>query len=77
MSVRKKELEEKVKAVRDRTDVPLTLGWAYGKPRLYIENGHGVIELSPRLPKPELWDWLNAWEAGFLAGVKVSTTDNS
>jgi hypothetical protein len=51
------------------------IAYAYGRPRL--ERAHptltGAIEdISPRLPKPALYDWLWAYLDGIREGCRIA-----
>ncbi len=59
-----KQIKQAVQALRNSTGIPLVVEWAYGKPRVYVEEGTGVRELSPRLSTGELWLWLQGFQEG-------------
>ena len=46
-----------------------TVEFAYGQPRLY-KNG-GSREVSPRLSRPRLEEWMEAYLAGIVAASAV------
>jgi len=65
MRTTKRDLEIKVSRIASLIHKDLTIEYAYGKPIVYIANDDtSVSNLSPRLSKPALWDWLDAFEAG-------------
>ena len=70
MRVTKSQLVEKVGFFRSTTGIPLVIEWAYGRPRVYVEEGPGYRDLSPRLPMGELDVWLDAWGLGFYMGQR-------
>ena len=43
-----------------------TIGYAYGRPRLYTKNES--VEVSPRLPKGELMQWMEVLIQGIGLG---------
>jgi hypothetical protein len=47
------------------TGIEHTIEYAYGRPRL-MRSG-GSVEVSPRLPKPALYDWIHAYLDGWTA----------
>ena len=44
---------------------------AYGKPRLFKKDGPGCIEVSPRLPSGQLYDWMFAFIGGIDLGMRL------
>ena len=64
--VTKKDLENIVSRIARLTGEELVIEYAYGRPRVYIAipGSTGVSELSPRLSKRELAEWLWAFEKG-------------
>jgi len=48
------------------------IGGAYGGYRLErMAKGGGASDISPRLSKPALYDWLNAYIDGIEVGMKL------
>lgn len=62
--VTKAEIRDYVEYLRKTTNLPLSVGWAYGRPRVSISSN----DLSPRLPTGQLADWLNAFAQGYSYG---------
>ncbi len=62
----KKDIENIAARISRLTGKKIFIEYAYGKPRAYtqVDGSTGVCELSPRLPKPQLADWLWAFEKG-------------
>lgn len=52
--------------------ITVTIEWAYGKPRAYWEDDAGVHELSPRLSKAALYQWLSAYEEGLNMASRMA-----
>ncbi|MHA2329752.1 MAG: hypothetical protein ACXACR_14650 [Candidatus Hodarchaeales archaeon] len=50
------------------SDKEIYVSWAYGRPRatlFYTSSGQQAEDdMSPRLPKPQMLDWLYAFERG-------------
>ena len=63
--VSKDMLRRHVANIAHYTGLDLTVGWAYGRPRVYANQQS--VEVSPRLPKPQLQEWLWAFEKGWQA----------
>jgi len=70
MRTTREELRARVEEIRKVTKVDMTVEWAYGKPRVYRDNGGR--ELSPRLPTGQLMDWLTAWYDGWEMATRQS-----
>lgn len=65
---RKEELEELARRIDDALDLPTgyhEISYAYGRVRL-VANG-GSKDVSPRLSKPDLEEWLRAYLGGIIA----------
>lgn len=47
----------------------IVIEYAYGRPRAFRQplNRTGVWDLSPRLPRPQMLEWLYAYRAGLDA----------
>jgi hypothetical protein len=60
----------------NRMGVPLVIeyGGEPQRPRVYLKAPEGTWEkeLSPRLPKKDMYEWLDAFEKGFGEGYKES-----
>jgi len=67
--IRKKDLESKAEEVSRLSGMNLEIGWAYGRPRVFRVCSYGLVEFSPRLSKGDLWEWMDAWLTGYLAGT--------
>lgn len=63
MRTSKNELEGILETLNRRTQGDFSIGYAYGRPRLYRQ--HESVEVSPRLPRSQLYEWINA----FLDGI--------
>ncbi len=72
MAVSKTDIRQAIEQLKKWTGLPIYVGWAYGHPRIYMEEGkhEGAIELSPRLPTGQLMDWIIAFSKGFEYGLK-------
>ncbi len=66
MRVTKTQLQQKAAHISQLSGLDVSIGYAYGHPRAYLSNESK--ELSPRLPAGQRWEWLNAFEEGFLYG---------
>ena len=51
-----------------------SIGYAYGQPRL--ESHAGSRDVSPRLSKPELYQWLHAFFDGIITGRETVPTED-
>jgi len=68
-----KDLDNVAKHLSALAGKPYTVGWAYGKPRLYTDGES--TEVSPRLPSGQLLDWMYAFAKGFDTGYKAGVRD--
>ena len=59
-------LAEFINIILELPERTYEIGWAYGRPRL--EQNGGSVDVSPRLPKPQLEQWMEAYIAGIDAG---------
>jgi hypothetical protein len=57
-TITKADLAQQI-TLANRRGADLALDWAYGQPR--VTNGAGSRDLSPRLPKRELYLWLDGY----------------
>ncbi len=61
-------LQDLINSVLDKRgiDKEICVSWAYGQPRVELYSGSGDMQsdLSPRLPKPQMYDWLHAFYQG-------------
>ena len=62
-----RELDQLAAMIERATAVPVTVGHAYGQPRL--ESADGSRDLSPRLPTGQLADYMR----GILRGIDLAT----
>jgi hypothetical protein len=67
----KTDLNRAVERINRMHGLKLTVGWAYGKPR--VHNHDESRDISPRLPSGELLRWLHAFERGFEAAKSGET----
>jgi hypothetical protein len=58
-----RDLDGLAKRMREITGIDFTVGWAYGRPRLYSDGESR--EVSPRLPSGQLLDWMHAYMKGW------------
>ncbi len=74
--VTQKSLRELVEHTRKLTGLPIVIQWAYGRPRLHLEEfgGTGLSDLSPRLPTGQMEEWIYAFRQGFAHGRKSRGT---
>lgn len=65
------DLSRMVNILNARTDqaYDFTIQYAYGKPRLH-RKGYSV-DVSPRLSKRELYEWIDAYLEGLSLGLDV------
>lgn len=70
--ITKTEIREATAQLASYTGLPIHVQWAYGHPRLHIDEGTrgGIADLSPRLPNHQLMDWIIAFSKGFEYGLK-------
>ena len=50
-----------------QNDKELYVSYAYGRPRATLfsrSTGNMIDEISPRLPRPQMYDWLSAFYKG-------------
>lgn len=74
----KAELDQLARLIDSALDLPAgthEIEFAYGRPRL-VANG-GSKDVSPRLPKPELEEWLRAYLGGINATLSRSSIASS
>lgn len=74
MSTTKGDLDLLARMIDDALDLPVgthEIQFAYGRPRL-VANG-GAKDVSPRLPKSELEEWMRA----YLGGINVTLSRTS
>lgn len=64
MKVSKQDLEEAVARLNSYGLRDFSIGWAYGGARL--ESNTQTRDVSPRLSKRELLQWIHAYEKGVL-----------
>jgi len=68
-----KDLDSIAESISNLIGENVVIGYAYGRPRAEIvHNDTSVTELSPRLPKSQLADWLWAFQKGVGYGMKVN-----
>jgi len=70
MAVSKSDIREAVNELSEWTGLPLRVQWAYGRPRIFLDDPIAYTELSPRLPTGQLMDWIIAFSKGFEYGLK-------
>lgn len=64
------DLENVTARIARKLSLSIAIEYAYGRPRAYYASpkpGTYYRELSPRLPKPALYEWLTAFESGIDA----------
>ena len=68
MQVRRKDLDDALDALQRASDKRRDYAYdhAYGGYRLVSDNG--AVEISPRLPKREMYNWVWAYVEGIHAG---------
>lgn len=64
--ITKTQIREAVESMRKQTGLDVSVGWAYGRPRVYMDGESR--DLSPRLSTGELDQWISAFMAGFGFG---------
>ena len=67
--VTKKDLEQAITVIQNRTGQPYFIEFAYGKPRLLLKKGKGASNISPRLSSSDLYVWMEAFLEGFEQGT--------
>lgn len=78
MVVKKYDLYSLVDYLKEITgNKDLSLEWAYGRPKLIQKLAHGYIDISPRLPRGQLYDWIQAYIKGFEAGCWNASVDGN
>ena len=76
MRTTKRDLEilcdhiNRVSKLENNPEQQYSIGYAYGRPRLYRRMES--VEVSPRLPKPDLERWLSAYHAGICVGLAAA-----
>jgi len=60
MRVTKTQLQNQIADLRER-GFDLSIGWAYGRPR--VSSADGSRDISPRLPMGEMQVWINGFQA--------------
>lgn len=68
-----KDLDNVARHLSAMAGKPYTVGWAYGRPRLYTDGES--TEVSPRLPSGQLLEWMYAFAKGFDTGYKAGVRD--
>lgn len=53
-----------------KPDVPYRVEYAYGQPRVIQSDGRGYINISPRLSKPQLVDWIYTYLSGYELALR-------
>jgi hypothetical protein len=76
--INQRDLEKLCEHLNTLTDnkPEFLIEYAYGRPRLvsYCDKEKGTIkDVSPRLPKPQLYDWLHAYIDGIGLGHELAT----
>jgi hypothetical protein len=74
--IRDDHLKERVNEIRKGTGIPLTINWAYGKPRISLQfkkNSGAVRDLSPRAPNREIDNWLDGFCEGYDLALQSLT----
>jgi hypothetical protein len=69
------DLDQLVTVLRNRTgNDSYRIEYAYGRPRLY-QGDNMEIEVSPRLPKRELYQWIDGYIDGCGVGFEAGRAD--
>lgn len=69
--ITERDLDGVCETIRKETgDATYSIGYTDGVPRLYRDNE--AREVSPRLPKPALYDWLWAYLDGIREGYNIA-----
>ena len=68
--VTQRDLDGVCETLRRETGTDYTISYTSGVPRLYRDNE--AREVSPRLPKPQLYDWLWAFLDGIREGYRLA-----
>lgn len=73
----KADLDQIVRVLETMTGRAYRVEYAYGRPRLYevIGPSGACRDVSPRLPKSELYDWISAYIDGYSAGLTAGERD--
>lgn len=76
MQVRRKDLDDALDALQRASDKRRDYAYdhAYGGYRLVSDNG--AVEISPRLPKREMYNWVWAYVEGIHAGRQAAGVDH-
>lgn len=67
--ITKRDLERLLTVLNYRTEGGFSIGYAYGRPRLF--RAGESVEVSPRLPRGQLADWMRAYIAGIEWATKT------
>jgi hypothetical protein len=82
--ITQKDLDQLVTVLRNATgNKTYRIEYAYGRPRLYwdrpgLTTRNGIPwheEVSPRLPKGELYQWISAYIDGIAVGYEIGKAD--
>lgn len=71
MQITKQTLENVVGHMRNETGIDFEIEYAYGAPR--VMSDRGSRDVSPRMPKKELYYWMHA----FLDGYRLCLQQHS
>ena len=76
MHVRKKDLDDALDALQRASNNGRDYAYDHANGGYRLVSANGAVEISPRLPKREMYNWVWAYVEGIHAGRQAAGVDH-